>query len=110
MTREKFLKWTEKCPSVEWAGPIKFNHGFLVTTQTDQDTLNVMIYNPGHSSGVLRDHSRLQRKSTGVYLRYRPVGTQIWNDAQMIVKGAGTQNANFIVKTTVENDGYIALD
>jgi len=112
---KKYLEFVEPCPNVQWAGYINRNNGFVVNTKSsDQDILNVLVFNPNHSKKTFKDMTsdRLEH----IYLKYRKIGDIAWKKGQMEVFNQNTNrndvfDLDFASERGIESAyGYISMD
>ena len=82
----KYLQFLQPCPSVEWAGDIKRNKGFVVNSKSlIQNKVRVTVFNPNFASRTFKEQliasTCTDCRLKEVTLRYRKVGTYIWRQS-----------------------------
>jgi len=98
-----YLQFMEPCPSVEWAGELKRDEGFLVNSVSETvEKLQVIIRNPNYQEGKLVDNKRLQ----SIQLLYRRKEDTQWKIASS--SEPPSSNLDFFLLGKEDNYGFIA--
>ncbi len=106
------LKWLEPCPSVEWAGELKWNKKFLVNTNSrSPGKLTVKVFNPKAGNGVSFKDMTTTGRLEHIHLLYRRIGEVQWKSAYAFNDLQKLTVIDFAADSTSEdNYGYLALD
>jgi len=110
---EQILKWIAPCPEVHWALDLKRDRSFLFnilsSSEDEDDTLSVTIFNPLGSGGnnvtKLANHTLEE-----IVFNYRQVGTSTWKKGLTQTPTGSIATMDYLLSfVTEDNYGYLTL-